>query len=150
MANTTPQTNSMLGDYTRSQNPRLAMGGQGGGALDDVGRLAMSILQSQGGMQGGPNGTMNENWGQAGPGNPLAPLIQQMRLQQGFGPWSEGPVPTQMGSGPGIGGPPQAGGPPVQRSGAPSPALMKLLQLFQQAQQQRKQQMMQQKLSRLF
>ena len=137
MANTSPQTNSMLGAYLGSRNPQLALGNRGGGMLDDIGRLAKSILASQGGggfQEGG------------------------MGIQIGRGPQMTGrPTLYEDGSmmnpftNPRSAGLPQQGPLPGQRPvGQLSPQLLMILMQMQQASNERRRRMMQSKFPTLF
>jgi hypothetical protein len=135
-----------------------------GGTIDDVGKMALQILQSRAMGGGGvppqvpqmpslppaianlmnPLGTPNNR-------STLPPAIDALMT----GNTPQGGVPSPgLGSGNGVGmGNPQfsgAGGPMSNNRQAPSQVLMMLMELFRRNQQKRQQQMLAQKMGRPF
>jgi hypothetical protein len=115
-----------------------------GGTIDDVGKMALQILQSRAMGGGGVP--------------PQVPQMPSSPPGMGFSPTGglvEGSVPSPgLGSGNGVGmGNPQfsgAGGPMSNNRQAPSQVLMMLMELFRRNQQKRQQQMLAQKMGRPF
>ena len=133
-------------------------GGRPGGMLDDIGRLAKSILASRGGMsaQGNPgwNGQSlggGPNMGIGGPhrpqgGTPMGPLYEDVTAIGNDGSMTgTGAFGSPMGS-----AEYNPWGPPQQQGGM-SPALfMLLMQMRANASNQRRRQMMQSKFPSAF